>query len=222
MAKDAVRHVALTDAVHARLLEMIMDNTLGPGESLRVTRLAETLGTSQTPVRESLARLEGHGLVERTPMRGFTVAQLLDADEVDMLMRTRLLIEPEVAADAAEHGSAELLEALGRNLTASRATEVGTRFDDYREYLELSAQFHSFIGVACGNRFLRESLAALPVHLQRFRLFRDGGVTDVDVSLDEHSRILRSLQKRDAEGARSAMAAHLHGVHSRASDATRG
>lgn len=213
MVDETVARVPLTDAVHDRLLEMIMDGSLAPGAPLRVQALAARLGVSQTPIRESLGRLAGSQLVVRAPMRGYAVAPLLSDKEVVELMHARLLLESEIAAQAA--GAEGLDEALRENLERSRRVEVGAAYENYREYLELSAEFHTLIGQACENRFLRSALESLPVHVQRFRLFGPEGVDDVEVSLAEHDAVRRALATGDPESARRAVGEHIRGVEAR-------
>lgn len=213
MVDETVARVPLTDAVHDRLLEMIMDGSLAPGAPLRVQALAARLGVSQTPIRESLGRLAGSQLVVRAPMRGYAVAPLLSDKEVVELMHARLLLESEIAAQAA--GAEGLDEALRENLERSRRVEVGAAYENYREYLELSAEFHTLIGQACENRFLRSALDSLPVHVQRFRLFGPEGVDDVEVSLAEHDAVRRALATGDPESARRAVEEHIRGVEAR-------
>jgi DNA-binding GntR family transcriptional regulator len=210
---EAVARVPLTDAVHDRILEMIMDGTLAPGEPLRVVPLAERMGVSPTPVRESLGRLAGEGIIDRAPMRGYTVAPILDSKELTDLFRTRLLLECEIAAGAA--GVEGLDGLLADNLARTRNTTVGATFEEYRDYLDLSAEFHRLIANACDNRFLSTALAALPVHLQRFRLFGPHGVDDFDESLGEHEAIREALASGDPQRARDVAARHIRGVAER-------
>lgn len=213
MVDETVARVPLTDAVHDRLLEMIMDGSLAPGAPLRVQALAARLGVSQTPIRESLGRLAGSQLVVRAPMRGYAVAPLLSDKEVVELMHARLLLESEIAAQAA--GAEGLDDALRENLERSRRVEVGPAYENYREYLELSSEFHTLIGQACENRFLRSALESLPAHVQRFRLFGPEGVDDVEVSLAEHDAVRRALATGDQESARRAVEEHIRGVEAR-------
>lgn len=213
MRDERVARVPLTDAVHDRILELIMDGTLAPGEPLRVQALASRLGVSQTPVRESLGRLAGSQLVVRAPMRGYAVAPLLTEQEVVDLMETRLLLESEMAAQAV--GADGLDDALRENLERSRRVEVGATYEHYREYLELSAEFHTLIAEACRNRFLRAAFDSLPIHVQRFRLFGADGVDDVDESLAEHDAVRAALASGDPAEARRAVEAHIRGVEAR-------
>lgn len=210
---------SLADVAFERLLEQIMAGALPAGAPLKLAQLADSLGISQTPLRESLARLEGQGLVVRHPMRGFAVAQPLTAEEHDMLMVARMALEPEIAADAAVHRADEVIAELRANVEASAVIEIGPSFDGYRGYLDLSAQFHELVSEACRNRFLRDALAFLPIHVQRFRLFGQEGVTDRDVSIREHRAIADAVIAGDQEGARRAMADHVAGVATRSREA---
>lgn len=54
----------MRDDVYSHLRDWIVMGTLEPGEKLRDVDLAEQLGTSRTPVREALRRLEDEGLIE--------------------------------------------------------------------------------------------------------------------------------------------------------------
>ncbi|MCT9819440.1 GntR family transcriptional regulator [Microbacterium sp. W1N] len=56
--------IILGDEVYRTIGAAILDGRLAPGERLRDTDLAQQLGTSRTPVREALQRLERFGLVE--------------------------------------------------------------------------------------------------------------------------------------------------------------
>lgn len=206
---------SLADVAYERLLAWIMDGTLCAGESIPLGKVAEQLRISQTPLRESLARLEGQGLVVRLPMRGFRVAQPLSPAEVDDLMEARDILEPEIAARAAMEADQADVAGLRAALQRSAEVEVGPRFEDYRDYLDWSARFHELVAQMAGNRFLCEAVSSLPTHLQRFRLFGEGGVDDRDVSLAEHQVIVDAIADGDAAAARDAMRRHIEAVRRR-------
>lgn len=218
---DAPPHGSLADVAYRRLLTWIMDGTLGPAEPLPLAQIAAALGISQTPLRESLARLEGQGLVVRLPMRGFRVAEPLSKQDVDALMDARLILEPAIAHRAAKLARPEQVAALREALERSQAVELGPGFEGYRDYLDLSAEFHDMLGQMAGNRFLRQALDSLPVHVQRFRLFGQEGVTDRDVALSEHQAVFDAVVRRDPEAASRAMRRHIRGVRGRSLAASR-
>jgi DNA-binding GntR family transcriptional regulator len=215
MTSPQEQRIPLTDAAYGRLAEMIMDGTLKPGDPIRILKLSATLGFSPTPVREALQLLAGDNLVERLPMRGFIVSHPLSGEDVLKLKHVRMILEPEIASMAATNITPRLLEELQANVQATEGTPVGPAYEEYKEYLRLSAEFHTLLAAASGNRFMTTALEALPIHFQRFRLFGEAGVTDVDVSVSEHRAILDAVRSGNPGAARMAMADHIRGVGSR-------
>lgn len=61
------------DWLYLELRNAILSGSLPPGERLQQTRLAAQYGTSQTPVREALRRLESELLVVRVGHKGAIV-----------------------------------------------------------------------------------------------------------------------------------------------------
>src|SRR5437868_2942248 len=82
----------LVESVYQSIKESILGNRLRPGNKLTHQGLAESLGVSRTPVRESLERLYQEGYVTHIPNRGFFVAEI-DAQEVRQLYQTREALE---------------------------------------------------------------------------------------------------------------------------------
>ena len=71
----------MSEDVYRRVRDAIVSGELRPGERLRDYELAESLGTSKTPVRHALARLAEQGLVEMQRNR-FTRVAPLDLDRI--------------------------------------------------------------------------------------------------------------------------------------------
>jgi DNA-binding GntR family transcriptional regulator len=207
------------DRGYAFILGGILRGEFASGQPLRLRRLIEDSGVSQTPIREALARLEGQQLVERRPMSGYLVAAPLSDCDLASLMRARRILEPELAAEAARRWDGHGEHALSENVAATRLLPVDEGSAMLR-YLELSSAFHETVSRAAADRFLGLALNALPVHVQRFRLFR-GRADDVEVSLDEHERIATAIESGDVRGARTAMFDHIAGVARRSGVAGR-
>src|SRR5690606_28249329 len=55
---------SLTQFVERQLRESILMAKFAPGEQLNIRELAETLGTSTTPIREALMRLSAQRILE--------------------------------------------------------------------------------------------------------------------------------------------------------------
>src|SRR4051812_41728063 len=80
-ALDPVDEVTANEMVYTSLKDEILSNRLRPGSKLVHQALAQRLGVSRTPVRESLERLYQEGLLLRIKNRGYYVAEI-DAKEV--------------------------------------------------------------------------------------------------------------------------------------------
>src|SRR5437016_11854763 len=70
----------LRDEVYRVLRHWILDQRLAPGQELVETALAERLGVSRTPIRESIRQLEADGLVERHASGGVRVRRFTPHD----------------------------------------------------------------------------------------------------------------------------------------------
>ena len=90
-----------------RLLSLLLAGTWAPQTPLREESLASMLGTSRTPVRDALRRLEGDGLVQITPRRGARVVGY-SAEEIDSIYDLRAVLEGLAARWAAERGDVDL------------------------------------------------------------------------------------------------------------------
>ncbi len=182
--------------------------------------LARQFGVGRATVQKAIGILEADGLVERRRGRGggtFLVghanedersARLVgrlraNRDEIEEALIFRLTIEPSAAALAALAASARDLERI-RAAVAAAVAAVGDPV-----FMEHDTEFHLSVGRASGNRYLAESV-------ERVRLVLNDALAalpDSDAwhswSNEEHARVVRALERRDAETARDAMAAHV-------------
>ena len=201
---------ALADEVHDAILALLMDQVLEPGSRASIDGLARDLGVSPTPVREALARLESEGLVIKQALKGYTVTPLLDAEGLQELHQMRRLLEPEAARGAAVALDTDALAELASVCEQMRTSTDQTgqeRFQDYREFASLDAQFHAIIAAQCGNSLLADAIGRLRTHTQQYRLYFKHAVTKA--TLREHDAILAALQQQDAKAAAKAMERHV-------------
>lgn len=212
---DPVRS-SRSEQARRMLAERIMDGAMAPGTPLRIGALSTELSMSATPVREALNLLTGEKLVEYLPMRGFVVTRPPDDGQVRTMGEARLLLEPELAALAADRATAKEGVALAATLESTATAGVGARFREYEGYLEHSSSFHAEIARAARNPYLAAALEAIPVHTLRFRRFGDDGVDDAEISVREHRAVLEAICSHDAAAARAAMADHVRAVTERA------
>jgi len=189
--------------------DAILRNRLRPGVRLTHRELAERLGVSRTPVRESLERLRQEGYVERIPNRGYFVAEM-DAREVVQLYETREALETFALRRVIESG----LSAAGwkrlRALNDRYGRLCGDPLD--RERLVADREFHVALAAEAGNEHLCRVLHGVfdrLIHKRRVEGFHGarGGARHAD-----HAGLLLALAEGRADDAEARLRTHIRGA----------
>jgi DNA-binding GntR family transcriptional regulator len=94
---------AAQDVVFRWLKQHIVTLPRGDGVFLTEAEVCRATGTSRTPVREALLRLEADGFLEIVPKRGAYVAPITEAD-IESVMQARKLVEEWCARQASSLG----------------------------------------------------------------------------------------------------------------------
>lgn len=115
-AKPALERIEA--AIYRDLRDDIVRLMRAPGERLLLEDLGRYYGTSLTPVRQALRRLEGEGLVETTPGRGSRVAPV-SFEELEEILTVRLGVEPLLARLGAERTSDHSIQQMERLIAES-------------------------------------------------------------------------------------------------------
>jgi DNA-binding GntR family transcriptional regulator len=200
---------SLGERGYERIRDAITSGVLTPGTRVTERALAQELGTSPTPVREALRRLEQEGLLERKGTRGLYVAQLPTSALSEMLYLQALLrgAAARLAAQKLTDDHLQELQDLLRQMEA--AGEAG----DAETIYELSRRFHQVIETASGNDLLITFLNTIDAfershHVQAIRDGLDNRPRLLHRSHSEHTEIARALTARDAGRAEALMRAH--------------
>lgn len=216
----AVKASRLFEQIVQQVEESILSGQLRPGDQLPAEReLAQRFGVSRTAVREAVKTLREKGLVEAYSGRGTFVTdgtsqairQSLDLmvrinqqEGLPHLAELRQVLEPEIAAKAAMRIDEQLLVTMHEAVAS-----MDRNLSDPDGYVEADLDFHLALAEAVGNPLilaLLDSIVGL-LRVQRSRIFKvDGGP---ERGQFHHKKILAAIEKRDAEGAREAMRAHL-------------
>jgi len=197
----------LADDVYESVKGLLMDHSIAPGARVSIDGLARELQVSQTPIRETLARLESEGLVTKAPLRGYSATDLLSREEVLDIYRFRGLLEPWVAARAAERASDEALARIETELATCPVAPAGTGYSDYRRISAHDARFHDLLAEIAGSAQVRAALTRTHAHLHLFRI--SYGQAIGSETLREHHEIAGAIAARSPRRAEQAMRAHL-------------
>jgi DNA-binding FadR family transcriptional regulator len=183
--------------------------------------LCDILGVSRGELRKALAVMESNGELWRHVGKGTfigarptkeysdvaAIAALTNPREV---MHARLLIEPQIAREAALNATAGDIGELKQCILASRQAQT------WRQYENCDNRLHRAVAEAAHNTVLLalfDTLNAVrrAVVWGRLRDKIDRPPTDHH-SFKEHELLVRAIEERDMDGAGQAMLRHLSHV----------
>jgi DNA-binding GntR family transcriptional regulator len=198
------RRQQLPEEVASYVRELIMSGDARPGEFLRMERIAEAMGVSNTPVREGLLLLRSEGFVSQVPRRGFVVATFTRQDIKDLFW-TQAVLAGELAARAATKMTPERLDRLEEIVEQyQQAMQENSDDIDYLGYA-----FHREINIAADSRRLALLLGALVKSVPKHFYSTIEG--QVSATIDEHPLLIDALRKKQGRKARSLMEKHIGG-----------
>lgn len=195
----------LAEQIADRLRRDILRGKLPPGAPIKERDIADEMGVSRTPIRESIRVLAQEGLLELRPSRSPIVTV---SDHVEVAEQTVVLIALEKlsARLACQNASDAELDNMGVLVET-----IAAHYDDGDpiDIFELDMAFHTAIAQASGNRSLSETHGTFLRRLWRARylaaLERRNGTRIVD----QHRDILNALRDRDENAAEAAIDDHL-------------
>jgi len=203
--------------------DSILQGDLKEGDQLPPERdLALQFGVSRTAVREAVKTLREKGLVEAYPGRGTFITNGTSHSfkhTLDRMMRggpfegtanlteVREILEPEIAALAAQRADEEMVSAMREAIAVMDKSR-----SDAEAFIEGDLDFHLALAEAAANPLILSLIDSIVGLLREQRMrtyFVEGGP---ERGQYHHKRILEAIEHRDPQGAREAMRAHLRQV----------
>lgn len=193
----------LSSKIKDRILQLILEGGLQPGDRLVETRIARELGVSQSPVREAIRDLVAVGFLEIEPFRGARVRRFTREEFLDD-MEIRGELEAIAARRAAARITAEQIATL-RSLVGEmhRKGEAG----DAHGQAMLNTEFHRTVMAAAGSDGLMRAWAVLEPFARTYLTAMVPG-TDLIWLGDRHSAIVEALEAGDVDLAASVIRQH--------------
>jgi DNA-binding FadR family transcriptional regulator len=213
---------------HAALVQLrayLAQHDLPTNSRLPAEReLCEMLGVSRGDLRKALAILEKDGQIWRHVGKGtfvgsgpieetISISEISGRTNPADLMRARLIIEPEIAREAALHATSDDVAAMRRSMAQTRAAT------SWRQYENFDNLLHRQIAQASRNTVLLglfDALNAIRRAVVWGRLRIEPARPPADHhSFAEHDAIVVAIAHRDLGGAATAMRNHLRSVERR-------
>ena len=197
------------------LTRLIVTSHYKPGDCLPTEReLAQQFDVSRTVIREAVSVVTAQGFLDVRHGSGMFVTPpdswnamhpliLLATDRRTALLeliQARALLEPEVAALAAQRATAEDIAALAEMVSLAGGVD---------EHVDRDMAFHLILAKSSHNQVLLVMLSSINDLMYEVRrdIFATRDV--IQLVFSRHSLILEKVRQRDVEGACEAMRQHL-------------
>src|SRR6202140_578717 len=218
-----VKTSRLFEQIVQQVEDSILKGQLKPGDQLPAERdLAQRFGVGRTPLGEAVNPLREKGLVKAYSGPGTFVTNGTSQairQSLDLMIRInkqegsahlaelRLVLEPDIAALAAQKVEEKLLSTMRESVAV-----MDRNLRDPDAYVEADLDFHLALAEAAGNPLILSLLDSIVGLLreQRSRIFNVKG--GPERGQFHHKRILAAVEKGDSEAAREGVRAHLQQV----------
>jgi DNA-binding GntR family transcriptional regulator len=208
MSNDAVGLVGrdnLTARVFGELRLALMEGRFRPGHRFKIRELAETMGVSETPIREALMQLVRARVLDMQASRSIAVARL-SAAQYEELRSIRMLLEGLAAERATTRISKADIANLKKYHQALAAAERGRR---WREAVQVNWQFHHTLYKAADAPELLEMIETIWLRNGPLLNMLYPHATPTYPGRHQHLNVLDGLTARNPEAVKRSIQADL-------------
>ena len=208
MSNDAVGLVGrdnLTGRVFGELRLALMEGRFRPGHRFKIRELAETMGVSETPIREALMQLVRARVLDMQAGRSIEVARL-SAAQYEELRGIRILLEGLAAERATTRISKADIANLKKYHQALVAAERGRR---WREAVQVNWQFHHTLYKAADAPELLEMIETIWLRNGPLLNMLYPHATPTYPGRHQHLNVLDGLTARNPEAVKQSIQADL-------------
>ena len=149
----AILRQSAKDLVYEALKEKILKQEYNLGDPLNIVHLSAEFGTSNTPIREALSRLESEGLVTSSLNSKFRVTELTEESSHELNNTILILLQGGLSLCIKEGKTAELEKELSRTL--EKQLSLYDSADAFAYVMASLAFDRSFVAAAGNARLLR-------------------------------------------------------------------
>lgn len=187
--------------VYALIRRAIMMGVFDPGANITGRSIAESLGVSQSPVRDALKRLEADGVIESRDRSAYYLLNLSREQYLE-IMSIRSLLEGHATAEAAKRAKASDIKRLKRiNDEYRRAMP--------RDSLRINFSLHFEIYCLAQMPILLELIENMWMRIGPVMHFHFSEYDQLEVTRN-HAAIIEALERNDSIAARRALQRDLN------------
>ncbi|WP_441242099.1 GntR family transcriptional regulator [Tardiphaga sp. 768_D3_N2_1] len=204
-ALKRIEREPLWDLAHAQLRDALLAGRFAPGTVLTLRALAESFGTSITPVRDAVTRLVAQGVLQQGP-RNAAIVPHLTARELADLTVVRCALEGQAAREAARRRNTAGLERL-KSLLATMQSLIAAK--NLESYLDYHRQFHFEIYAMSGIPILVETIENMWLRCGPVLSFVIPEYVVLLKGWDHHTAALKAIVAGDADAAEREIVADI-------------
>ncbi len=215
------RGVSLAGSIVHEIARLVAVGKIKPGDKFPPEgELAAQLNVGRSSIREAFRVFQTLGVTEAKPGRGTILvntaplfalidwSQFTSADLINDIVEARLVLEPIIAAMAAERADAGGIRGIEETIERGRRA-IG----DEEASIQASLDFHTAVAVAAGNQTLLLTTRLLRSLYFESARFSRRHPENYATLLADHGEILAAIRSRDAKAAAAASENHMrHGL----------
>lgn len=206
---------SLGEEAYRRLKKSIMEGAFPASRKMTLRAVAGALGVSTTPARDAMNRLLAEGaLVNEGPKT--VVLPELTLEALDEITATRLALEGLAAERAAANFTAEDIAELAR---MQRVINKSLDKKVYQEVLRANLEFHFLVYRKSGWQRLVTMIESLWLRVGPSLLDLYPEFAEHRKGVSNHEALMDALTRKDAAGAREAIARDIRDGYARLSTA---
>lgn len=184
------------------IFDAIFTKKLHPGIKLSESVLAKELNTSRDVVRKAFSKLQTMGILSYKKNQGFNVVWLTEDNTKD-IYSARKVIESGIVEILAKKDTD--LSILNEKVESEEYLKVSFQNG---QYVKTSCDFHLNLALLSENEFLINALKPLiPLSIIAGLIYDDN--TTSFCSYEEHRTLIKAIETKDQEHAKSIMNQHL-------------
>lgn len=197
MKTSQAKHPTLREKILETLRDAIISGNISSGSRVSEPELAERFGISRTPIREAFRQLASEGYLTIRPRKGAVVTAYTPKD-ISEFYAIKSILEGYAARLACSRLSDKDIDRLEQiNAKLSELSAQG----DVKQFFKTHNDFHDLFIKAADNEKLREMISTLVNRFQRLRLTSLSLPGRMDISMQEHKKIISAFRNRDCDQA---------------------
>lgn len=207
-ALKRIEREPLWDLAHTQLQDALLAGRFAPGTVLTLRSLAESFGTSITPVRDAVLRLVAQGVLQQGP-RNSAIVPNLTKSELSHLTVVRCALEGRAAREAALNRDKASLLRLQARLATMQALIAERKLESY---LEHHRKFHFEIYAMSGIGILVETIENMWLRCGPALSFVIPDYVVLLKGSDHHTAALKAIVAGNPNAAEQAIVADITGA----------